>query len=43
MLDAVWYHALLEWVHGRMEMSEVRDLLDTATELLLPGEREAAG
>jgi AcrR family transcriptional regulator len=36
VVGAVWYHCLVEWVNGRMTMSEVNDVLTSTATLLLP-------
>jgi TetR/AcrR family transcriptional regulator, cholesterol catabolism regulator len=35
VVGAVWYHAMSEWVKGRMDLDQVTDLLDTSCRLLL--------
>jgi len=35
VVGAVWYHAMSEWVKGRMDLDQVTDLLDTTCRLLL--------
>ncbi|MGH9185870.1 MAG: TetR/AcrR family transcriptional regulator [Acidimicrobiales bacterium] len=39
VLGAVWYHAIVQWVNGRMTIGQVFTLLDNAVDLLLRGTR----
>jgi AcrR family transcriptional regulator len=37
LFGALWYHELVEWVHGRREIGDVQRSLEQAAHYLLPG------
>lgn len=37
VVGSVWYHALVEWVSGRITIAQVQQRLDSACQLLLEG------
>jgi TetR/AcrR family transcriptional regulator, cholesterol catabolism regulator len=41
IVDAVWYHSLVEWVNGRATIGEVHEMLESTCRLLL-GDRVPA-
>jgi TetR/AcrR family transcriptional regulator, cholesterol catabolism regulator len=41
IIDAVWYHSLVEWVKGRATIADAHDMLESTCRLLL-GERVGA-
>jgi AcrR family transcriptional regulator len=39
VVGAVWYHCIVEWINGRMTITEVNETLDTTCHLIL-GDRQ---